>query len=93
MPEHGLLLSEPLRDTSSDGTAPLKPKDGLNGPRVIRPPVVCSGFFVRGISLCRFLLLVFSCPWLSYGKYLIAGPMFVADNANRGRGQIPTQIG
>src|ERR1700720_2716312 len=33
MPEHvHLLLSEPQRDTSSDGTAPLKPKDGLNGP-------------------------------------------------------------
>ncbi|SRR6266404_4906792 len=25
-----LLLSEPQRDTSSGGTAPLKPKDGLN---------------------------------------------------------------
>jgi hypothetical protein len=33
MPEHvHLLLSEPHRDTSSDGTAPLKPKGGLNGP-------------------------------------------------------------
>ena len=33
MPEHvHLLLSEPQRDTSSDGTAPLKPKGGLNGP-------------------------------------------------------------
>ena len=33
MPEHvHLLLSEPQRDTSSDRTAPLKPKDGLNGP-------------------------------------------------------------
>jgi hypothetical protein len=31
MPEHvHLLLSELQRDTSSDGTAPLKPKDGLN---------------------------------------------------------------
>ncbi len=29
-----LLLSEPQRDTSSCGTAPLKPKDGLNGPPV-----------------------------------------------------------
>src|SRR5260370_6029928 len=36
MPEHvHLLLSEPQRDTSSDGTAPLKPKDGLNGPPVL----------------------------------------------------------
>jgi putative transposase len=33
MPEHvHLLLSEPQRDTSGGGTAPLKPKDGLNGP-------------------------------------------------------------
>jgi hypothetical protein len=31
MPEHvHLLLSEPQRDTSSDGTAPLKPKPGLS---------------------------------------------------------------
>jgi len=29
---HYLLLSEPQRDTSGGGTAPLKPKDGLNGP-------------------------------------------------------------
>ena len=37
MPEHvHLLLSEPQRDASSDRTAPLKPKDGLNG-----PPVAC----------------------------------------------------
>jgi REP element-mobilizing transposase RayT len=36
MPEHvHLLLSEPQRDTSSDRTAPLKPKDGLNGPPVL----------------------------------------------------------
>jgi hypothetical protein len=35
MPEHvHLLLSEPQRDTSSLRTAPLKPKDGLNGPPV-----------------------------------------------------------
>jgi hypothetical protein len=35
MAEHlHLLLSEPLRDTFSDGTASLKPKDGLNGPSV-----------------------------------------------------------
>jgi len=33
MPEHvHLLLSEPRLDTPNDGTAPLKPKDGLNGP-------------------------------------------------------------
>src|ERR1700716_2689286 len=32
MPEHvHLLLSEPQRDMSSDRTAPLKPKSGLNG--------------------------------------------------------------
>ncbi|MGD1213988.1 MAG: transposase [Terriglobales bacterium] len=38
MPEHvHLLLSEPQRDTSSDRTAPLKPKDGLNGPPVPKP--------------------------------------------------------
>jgi hypothetical protein len=29
-----LLLSKPQKDTSSDRTAPLKPKDGLNGPPV-----------------------------------------------------------
>jgi putative transposase len=35
MPEHvHLLLSEPQQDASSGGTAPLKPKDGLNGPPV-----------------------------------------------------------
>ena len=35
MPEHvHLLLSEPRQDTSSDRTAPLKPKPGLNGPPV-----------------------------------------------------------
>jgi putative transposase len=33
MPEHvHLQLSEPQQDPSSDRTAPLKPKDGLNGP-------------------------------------------------------------
>jgi putative transposase len=38
MPEHvHLLLSEPQRDTSSDGTAPLKPKGGLNGPPLCEP--------------------------------------------------------
>jgi PadR family transcriptional regulator PadR len=30
-----LLISEPQRDTSSDGTAPLKPEHGLNGPPMI----------------------------------------------------------
>src|ERR1700676_1311696 len=36
MPEHvHLLVSEPQWDTSSDGTAPLKPKDGLNGRLVV----------------------------------------------------------
>jgi len=35
MPEHlHLLLSEPQRDIDSSGSAPLKPKDGLNGPPV-----------------------------------------------------------
>jgi putative transposase len=35
MPEHvHLLLSEPQRDVSGGVTAPLKPKDGLNGPPV-----------------------------------------------------------
>src|SRR5579864_2847777 len=43
MPEHvHLLLSEPQRDTSSDRTAPLKPKDGLNGPPVLLGPPVLS---------------------------------------------------
>src|SRR5437868_9141098 len=36
MPEHvHLLLSEPQENTSGDRTAPLKPKDGLNGPLVL----------------------------------------------------------
>ncbi len=36
MPEHvHLLLSEPQEDSCSDRTAPLKPKDGLNGPPVL----------------------------------------------------------
>src|SRR5258708_2240385 len=39
MPEHvHLLLSEPQRDMSSSGTAPLKPKDGLNGPPLLSEP-------------------------------------------------------
>ena len=39
MPEHvHLLLSEPQPDSSSNGTAPLKPKDGLNGPPVLSEP-------------------------------------------------------
>src|ERR1700720_2979002 len=38
MPEHvHLLLSEPQRDASGGGTAPLKPKDGLNGPPDVPP--------------------------------------------------------
>src|ERR1700687_4955073 len=38
-PEHvHLLLSEPQQGTSSDRTAPLKPKDGLNGPPVLSEP-------------------------------------------------------
>ena len=36
MPQHvHLLLSEPQQDKSSDRTAPLKPKGGLNGPPVL----------------------------------------------------------
>jgi hypothetical protein len=36
MPEHvHLLLSEPQRDVGGGGSAPLKPKDGLNGPPVL----------------------------------------------------------
>jgi len=36
LPEHiHLLLSEPQQDTSSDRTAPLKPKPGLSGPPVL----------------------------------------------------------
>jgi hypothetical protein len=39
MPEHvHLLLSEPQEDTSIWRTAPLKPKDGLNGPPVLSEP-------------------------------------------------------
>jgi putative transposase len=39
MPEHvHLLLSEPQRDAYSDHNAPLKPKDGLNGPPSGAPP-------------------------------------------------------
>jgi len=38
MPEHvHLLLSEPQRDTSAGASAPLKPKDGLNGPPLCEP--------------------------------------------------------
>jgi len=49
MPEHvHLLLSEPQRDMSSNGTAPLKPKDGLNGPPdwFNKPPVGSNGLLV-----------------------------------------------
>src|ERR1700720_1174005 len=44
MPEHvHLLVSEPQRDMSSDRTAPLKPKDGLNGPPVeVKIPTLTS---------------------------------------------------
>src|SRR6266705_5879135 len=39
MPEHvHLLLSEPQQDTFKNKTAPLKPKDGLNGPPVLSEP-------------------------------------------------------
>jgi hypothetical protein len=42
MPEHvHLLLGEPQWDRSSDRIDPLKPKDGLNGPPVIRS-ALCS---------------------------------------------------
>ena len=45
MPEHvHLLLSEPQRDIDSSGSAPLKPKDGLNGPPVgLNGPVCLNG--------------------------------------------------
>ncbi len=46
MPEHvHLLLSEPQRDIDSSGSAPLKPKGGLNGPPVCLngPPVCLNG--------------------------------------------------
>jgi len=37
MPEHvHLLVSEPQRDTSDGRSGPLKPKDGLNGPQILR---------------------------------------------------------
>src|SRR5947209_3451010 len=40
MPEHvHLLLSEPPQDMFSKSTAPLKPKDGLNGPPVLSEPL------------------------------------------------------
>src|SRR5229473_839587 len=43
MPEHlHLLLSEPRQDMSSESTAPLKPKDGLNGPPVLLSDVLQS---------------------------------------------------
>src|ERR1700674_4651258 len=52
MPEHvPLLLSEPQQDTSSNGTAPLRPKDGLNGPPV-RHPSLCLDRY-RGFDLCQ----------------------------------------
>src|ERR1700693_2108590 len=41
MPEHvHLLLIEPQRDMPSDRNAPLKPKDGLNGPPFLNGPRV-----------------------------------------------------
>src|SRR6202162_5312099 len=46
MPKHvHLLLSEPQRDGDGSGRAPLKPKDGLNGPPVglNGPPVELNG--------------------------------------------------
>jgi hypothetical protein len=43
-----LLLSEPQRGTSSDGTAPLKPKDGLSG-----PPVNLKGCGYRSAEALR----------------------------------------
>jgi putative transposase len=43
MPEHvHLLVSEPQRDASRGGTAPLKPKDGLNGPPVPQNTLACA---------------------------------------------------
>ena len=65
MPEHvHLLLSEPLWETSSCRTAPLKPKDGLNGPLlhngngVLHHPsqiAVANPQFRRVAKLCNFV--------------------------------------
>ena len=44
MPEHvHLLLGEPQRDKSSDRTAPLKPKPGLNGPLIYSDAIAVLG--------------------------------------------------
>src|ERR1700676_3782201 len=49
MPEHvHLLLSEPQRDTSSGGTAPLKPKSGLSGATRQSPTTLNIDAPVRG---------------------------------------------
>src|SRR5258707_15620318 len=52
MPEHVyLLLSEPQRDASS-GTAPLKPKDGLNGATALWwkfPSMVVGSVEMKGV--------------------------------------------
>src|SRR5258707_1084895 len=57
MPEHvHLLLSEPQQDTSSSGTAPLKPKEGLSGPPV-HPPDVRVKVATRRLGvICSVLL-------------------------------------
>jgi hypothetical protein len=53
MPEHvHLLLSEPQRDTSSDENAPLKPKDGLNGP----PPLLSDALMSLKQGVSRRLI-------------------------------------
>src|SRR5271154_5126858 len=52
MPEHvHLLVSQPRRDTSSDRTAPLKPKDGLNGPLVLSERQRAGGPLKLGFGL------------------------------------------
>ena len=51
MPEHvHLLLSEPQRDIDSSGSAPLKPKDGLNGPPVPRVLADALKSLKQGVS-------------------------------------------
>ncbi len=48
MPEHvHLLLSEPQRNIDSSGSAPLKPKDGLNGP----PTMTAVGVAIEVLRL------------------------------------------
>jgi putative transposase len=51
MPEHvHLLLSEPQRDVGGSGSAPLKPKDGLNGPPIPRVLADALKSLKQGVS-------------------------------------------